>query len=311
MTENDKMSVNVLPDMDEPRMKYLGNQLNRSRKSSLIMHDKMKSTLDTYVKSVNNSEKREHGKYQLKGMRLKKKLARVRGTQKVLKSKREASFMKPADYEFPFGVYEGENLDSYRREIDDIIKKRHPKYRRQKEVEQHLRNGMLNGRLIDTSTAKMEFEEIMTRGYRTKVNRNPLLRRENPLTQTFFHNPRKNYDYFGRGNEAEIYTPIGKRGNLTPGTPRTGGTPGTPRTPDERGIHSRASDTKSVESNVVTLPALTVSKEFLQSRNRPKTKLMLPNLGIRRATKCSAMNDQIYLNTNWSQLKGRRASTFM
>lgn len=174
------MSVNVLPDMDEPRLKTLGKQLNRNRKSSLINTGKDKQDLDVYVKSLNKEKKSLNGKYYVRGLRLKKSLANVRGTQKVLKSRREQSFWEDSD-EYPYGVYEGESLESYRRQIDHVIQEKHPKKRRMRKVEKHLESGRNTGKILDNDLVKDQFNEIMVHGRRQKRR----LHRENPLTKTF------------------------------------------------------------------------------------------------------------------------------
>lgn len=176
------MSVNVLPDMDEPRLKCLGKQLNRNRKSSLINTGKEKQKLDVYVKTLNKEKRSLDGKYSVRGLRLKKSLARVRGTQKVLHARREQSFWEDSD-EYPYGVYEGESLASYRRQVDTIIEQKHPKYRRMRKVENQLKTWRSTGKIIDNQVAREEFDEIMKYGRRTHG-----LRRENPLTQTFISN---------------------------------------------------------------------------------------------------------------------------
>ena len=173
------MSVNVLPDMDGPRLKALGKQLNRSRKSSLIGIGKDKQKLDVYVKSLNKEKRSLDGKYHVRGTRLKKSLANVRGTQKVLKARKEQSFWEDSE-EYPYGVYEGESLDSYRREIEQVINDKHPRLRRMRKVEDYMKTGRIMGRIMDNDDARDEFNEIMVNG-RRKRN----IRRENPLTRTF------------------------------------------------------------------------------------------------------------------------------
>lgn len=173
------MSVNVLPDMDEPRLKALGKQLNRNRKSSLISTGKDKQNLDVYVKSLNKEKRSLDGKYSIRGMRLKKSLANVRGTQKVLKSKREQSFWEDSD-EYPYGVYEGESIDSYRRQIEHVIEDKHPRLRRMRKVENHLKTGRSTGKILGNDEARRQFNEIMKHG-----RRKGYLNRENPLTKTF------------------------------------------------------------------------------------------------------------------------------
>lgn len=175
------MNVNVLPDMDEPRLKVLCKQLNRSRKANIISRDYLGERCDVYVKSLNKAQRSLDWKFNTKSTRLKKNLARVRGTQKVLRSRREQSFWEDSE-EFPYGLYEGEKLDSLKREVDNVIEQKHPKYRRQKKVQQHLRAGRTMGMILDDADARGQFNTIMSKDRNSQFHI-----RENPLTHAYFH----------------------------------------------------------------------------------------------------------------------------
>ncbi|XP_045188075.1 uncharacterized protein LOC123545831 [Mercenaria mercenaria] len=325
------MSVNVLPDMDEPRLKALGKQLNRNRKSSIISTGKMKDNLDVYVKSLNKAQKSLDGKFHVRSTRLKKNLARVRGTQKVLKSRREQSFWEDSE-EYPYGVYNGEKLDSLRREVDNVIERKHPKYRRQKKVEQHLRDGKSMGKILEEDDAKMQFNMIMS-----KDRKNPYLKRENPLTRTFFHRavPNRIEAFLDnlqvakkvqheRQNVEKLDITTSKKQSENDLVQHS-------RTPNLRVEQLRLNDIESPndsgvctpseysEEDVFTapspvhfsLPPITAKKEFVtKNRLKEKSNLTLPNLSVRRATKgdISAINTDRMKN---DRLKSRRATTFM
>lgn len=320
------MPANVLPDMDEPRLKALGKQLNRSRKASIICNDKIKDNLDVYVKSLNKAQKSLDGKYNLKSSRLKKNLARVRGTQKVLKSRREQTFWEDSE-EYPYGIYEGEKLDSLRREVDNVIERKHPKYRRQKKVDYNLREGKNLGKLLNEEDAKMQFNMIMS-----KDRKYPYFQRENALTRTFFHkavpnkietfledlhvakkiqHSRPNIEKLDEkrnkkrsGNEQS--TALRKELHLPElGSPYDSGV----CTPSEFSDGDVFKETPSPQQ--VSLPAITARREVVTKRGvKEKSNLTLPNLNVRRATKGDIMSlsrDKLKMD----RLKSRRATTFI
>ncbi|KAH3852950.1 hypothetical protein DPMN_095471 [Dreissena polymorpha] len=175
------MASNVLPDMDDPRLRSLGKQLNRNRKTSLIKTDTVKQHLDVYVKSLHKEQRRFNGKFDVKSMRLKRNLVQARGTQKVLQARREQSFWEDND-DYPYGVYEGESLASYRRQVEAVIEDKHPRNRRKKKVTRQLEKGKVTGRIIDDEQAREQFDQIMDFGRRTGF-----IQRENPLTRTFLN----------------------------------------------------------------------------------------------------------------------------
>jgi hypothetical protein len=323
------MPANVLPDMDEPRLKALGKQLNRSRKASIISNGKVKDNLDVYVKSLNKAQKSLDGKYNLKSSRLKKNLARVRGTQKVLKSRREQTFWEDSD-EYPYGIYEGEKLDSLRREVDNVIELKHPKHRRQKKVEYNLREGKNMGKLLDEEDAKMQFNMIMSND-----RKNPYLQRENALTRTFFHRavPNKIEAFLDdlqvakkiQHRRSQIETLDEKRSKKRPennleqpaglrnelhlhdiGSPYDSGVC-TPSEFSEEDVFKESSR----EHQHYSLPPITARKEVVTKKGlKEKSNLTLPNLSVRRATKgdiLSMSRDQLKTD----RFKSRRATTFM
>jgi len=175
------MSVNVLPDLDSRRMRVLGKNLNRNRKLSLIHKDKQNSNLDVYVKSINKAEKGLDVKHQAKKTHLKRNLVYKKSTQKVLRTRRQSTFIEDTD-ELPFGIYEGESLNSYRREIDEIVKKKDPKLIRQMKVEKFLKRERTRGTLLGPDEAREQFEEIMELGKRRQS-----LLGASPLSQTFLN----------------------------------------------------------------------------------------------------------------------------
>lgn len=330
------MSVNVLPDMDEPRLKALGKQLNRSRKASIINTDKLKDRFDVYVKSLNKAQKSLDGKYNIRSTRLKKNLARVRGTQKVLKARREQSFWEDSE-EYPYGVYEGEKLDSLRREVDNVIERKHPKYRRQRKVEQHLRNGKAMGKILDDEDAKMHFNEIMT-----KDRKSQSLQRENPLTRTFFHRavPNRIEAFLGsihgtkttkherdtderwkEKNDTKRQTSDRKREmvhNNHAGQMKTENRSRRGESPADSGLCTPSEfseeDVFTVESSPakLNLPPITAKKDFVSSKpNKEQSSFTrLPDLRIRRATKgdITAVNKE---RTKINRLRERRATTII
>ncbi|KAL3873372.1 hypothetical protein ACJMK2_036501 [Sinanodonta woodiana] len=114
-------------------------------------------------------------KHMLLTLRLKKKLAYVRGIQKSLRKQREHKFAEDSK-EFPFGVYGGRPLYSYRYEVDQIIQDKHPRIRRLKQVERYMANGRICGRIIDEEDAKRQFQMIMDDHHKSR----PLPRTEKP-----------------------------------------------------------------------------------------------------------------------------------
>ena len=284
------MPVNVLPDMDEPKMKTLGKQLNRSRKSSIIYSDKLKDQLDIYNRSLDRAKKSLAGKYQINSIRLKKHLVQVRGTQKCLRRRREQTFYEDSD-EFPFGVYEGEKLATYRREIENIIQDKHPKQRRQRKVDQFMRTGRITGRILDDEDARIQFETIMTRKHKEGLA-SSLLRREDPLGMTFLR-------------DTLIHAP----------SPRAVASPRDLNSPRELLSNDSGSVfdghiTPASSPSKLTLPPIQAGKDFMKYSNKQSSKFSLPNLHIRRATKGTLITERPkpeYIE----RLSKRRATTFI
>ena len=286
------MSTNVLPDMDEPKMKTLGKQLNRSRKSSIIYHDKLKDQLGIYTRSVDKAKRSLAGKHQINSVRLKKHLAQVRGTQKVLHRKREQTFYEDSD-EYPYGVYEGEKLDSYRREIDEIIKHKHPKERRMRKVDKYMKTAKITGHILDEEDARIQFEMIMRKdlkdGYASRF-----LRREHPLGMTF----------------------VQDRQTRTPSSPRPTASPFTQTVSkdifsEESGSVFEGNITPNSSPTRLQLPPITAGKDFVKYNMKQPSKFSLPNLQIRRSTKADIKANLKPLPSTFERLGKRRATTFI
>ena len=286
---------NVLPDMDEPKMKTLGKQLNRSRKASIIYSDKLKDQLNIYNRSVDKAKRSLAGKYQIKSVRLKKHLAQVRGTQKVLHRRREQTFFEDTD-EYPYGVYEGEKLDSYRREIDSVIKHKHPRERRLRKVENYMKTAKITGHILDEEDARIQFEMIMRRDHKDGFPREykdgfhtRFLRREHPLGLTFVQ-------------DRQLYTP----------SPKTTASP--LNQSGIKDVFSEESDsvfdghmTPKSSPTKLHLPPITAGKDFVKYNVKQPSKFSLPNLQIRRATKAEIKTKP----DPFERLNNRRATTFI
>lgn len=283
--------ANVLPDIDEPKMKILGKQLNRNRKASIIYSDKVKDQLDVYNRSMEKAKRSLAGKYQVNSVRLKRHLAHVRGTQKCLRRRREQTFFEESE-EFPFGIYEGEKLSSYRHEVENIIQHQHPRERRLRKVEQHMKTGKFTGRILDVEDARIQFEMLMTKDYSKKGElSSSLIRREHPLGITFL-------------KETQTYTP----------SPRTMATPRDNNS--SRGLDSAESGsvfghaTPRLSPTKLSLPPITAGKDFVKYNRKQSGKFSLPNLNIRRATKAAILPEGLK-NNYTEKFKKRRASTFI
>ncbi|KAK3597435.1 hypothetical protein CHS0354_040176 [Potamilus streckersoni] len=168
--------ANTLPDLQEPRFRALDKQLTRNRKGNIIYNTITKGQLQILEKNVDKEIKSLDYKHMLLTLRLTKKLAYVRGIQKSLKKQRERRFVEDSA-DLPFGVYGGRPLYSYRYEVDQIIKDKHPRVRRLKQVERYMANGKIRGRIIDEDDAKRQFKMIMDDFHKPR----PTPRRESPL----------------------------------------------------------------------------------------------------------------------------------
>ena len=287
--------ANVLPDIDEPKMKTLGKQLNRSRKSSMIYHDKMKDQLNIYTRSMEKAKRSLAGKYQVNSIKLKKNLAYNRGTQKCLRRRREQTFYEDSE-EYPYGIYEGEKLSSYRHEVENIIQHKHPKERRLRKVEQYMRTGKVTGRILDEEDARIQFETLMRKDYnREGISSvaSGLIRREHPLGMTF----------------------LGDKGPYTSSPRMFAASPQDNKS--SRGLYSAESDSvfdghlspKSSPSKLA-LPPITAGKSFVKYSKKQPAKFSLPNLHIRRATKAAILPEGVK-NNYADRYNKRRATTFV
>ncbi|KAL4238324.1 hypothetical protein ACF0H5_003035 [Mactra antiquata] len=321
-------AINALPDMDEPRLRALGKQLNRNRKASLISTGRSKDKLDVYVKSLNKEQRTLDGKFRKNSVRLKHSLAHVRGTQKVLRARREQSFWEDSD-EYPFGVYQGENLDSYRREIENVIESKHPKTRRKKKVEYNLNMGKVRGKIMNDEEAKHHFNYIMSKD-RKKDNMN----RDHTLTRPFYARsvPDKIADFYKRINpclssrmedcHSMSSSPADSLHRLkTPNSNRT-------RVEKLKGLDSNDSSRVCSPSDVkvgsvvttgsqnkhVNLPPIAPKKEHISNKSSDSIpRQYLPHLNIRRATKgdLTTLKGTKKEIMTFDRLKARRATTLL
>ena len=302
-------AANVLPDIDEPKMRTLGKQLNRSRKASIIYHDKMKDQLDIYSKSMEKAKRSLAGKYQVNSIKLKKNLAFTRGTQKILRRRREQTFWEDSE-EYPYGIYEGEKLSSYRHEVENIIQHRHPKERRLRKVEQYMRTGKVTGRILDEEDARSQFETLMSKDYNKEKISSSLIRREHPLGMTFLKDKALH-----TSSPRMVASPrIVASPRMVP-SPRMVASPMDNKS--SRGLYSAESEsvfdghlTPKSSPSKLTLPPITAGKNFVKYSKKQPTKFSLPNLQIRRATKANILPEGV--KNNYSErFSKRRATTFV
>ena len=251
----------------------------------------MKDQLNIYNKSMEKAKRSLAGKYQVNSIKLKRHLANVRGTQKCLRRRREQTFFEDSD-EFPYGIYEGEKLSSYKYEIENIIQHKHPKERRLRKVEQYMRTGKVTGRILDEEDARIQFETLMRKDYKKEKISSSLIRKEHPLGMTFLRS-RKPYT----------------------SSPRLMASPQDNKS--SRGLFSAESDsvfdgtlTPKSSPTKLTLPPITAGKDFVKYSKKQPTKISLPNLQMRRATKAAIVPEGVK-NNYAERFNKRRATTFV
>ncbi|XP_071081160.1 uncharacterized protein [Haliotis cracherodii] len=157
---NKMENLSQIPTLGDQRLCHIHRKVSRARKNIIVHNEKIKMRSDIFAKSIDRHKQTEDFLGWQRSLPVKRSLMEKRGLQKCLRRKREAASLTNHQ-KLLFGMYEGEDLTSFRPEIQSIIDRMHPRERRLRKVEQMKVEGKATGRLVDYNQSLDKFHTLM------------------------------------------------------------------------------------------------------------------------------------------------------
>ncbi|XP_067681535.1 uncharacterized protein [Haliotis asinina] len=157
-------NLSQIPTLGDQRLCHIHRKVSRARKNIIVHNEKIKMRSDIFAKSIDRHKQTEDFLGWQRSLPIKKSLMEKRGLQKCLRRKREAASLA-SHQTLLFGMYGGEDLASFRPEIQSVIDRMHPRQRRLRKVEHMKTEGKATGRLVDYGQSMDKFHTLIDEHY--------------------------------------------------------------------------------------------------------------------------------------------------
>lgn len=153
--------------MNEGRLGEVSKLQARSRKRVAIANDQARESGNIEIKRLLCNEHVQRHRMYTNMVMLKRYFAEIKSIQWCLKAKRK----KNAGTTMPLGRYDGVPLESFKREVKNVIDEMEPRKVRMRKIQNLLQTGAERGLLVNNKDTITKFHQMMDRPSITKHDR--------------------------------------------------------------------------------------------------------------------------------------------